>query len=1312
MPANAIPSTVTKAVLVGSDPKGVNTSTGTVITIAENQAGIYEPIGRDATAKPGDAAPDPATLITNKDDLPDGTTYTWEATPDLSNEGDVPATIVVTYPDNSTDKVTINIAVTENATQAQTYSARGGSVEKGYGETATLDELAATVTYDPALAEGLNPTIALADGASIPTEGKNNDVALVVTYPDGSKDNVTVTVSYQSAAEKYAATGSSIVKGYGETLTADELARAVTVTPDDSAVKSIAPADPDNLPTEGAVNMVPMVVTYNDGTTDTVNVAVAFGTAADKYTASAKEVIRKPIDGEVTLDDLKNNVVYSPALANADDVSDVKLADGQTLPTEGVNAVDVVVTYKDGSTDTVPMRVVFGTAAERNDPQGQNINAVMGEDAPAASTAISNAAALQDVSEIVWKETPDTSTAGEQGATVLVKYIDGTEDEVPVKVNVIDSRADSVKYDAQGGSMTKPYGQTATLDELKAQVAFNGDAPADGTYSVALADGVTIPTSGKDNAVVLVVTYADKTTDTVTVKLSYGDASDAYTPTAQPIAADLGATPAASDGIANKGDLPAGTTYDWKDGSPDTSEAGTKIGTVVVTYPDGTTDEVEVAVKVTSQSDAYTPEYVDVTTPMGTVPNAAAAVSNGSTLPAGTTYAWKTGPDVSKPGTTVTATVVVTYPDGTTDEGEVQITVNDTRADSLKYDAQGGELTKPYGQTATLDELAAKVTFTPEAGRDAVASITLPTSASIPTKGEGNAVTLVVTYKDGTTDVATVTLSYSDAADTYNPTAQPITVDLGTAPAASDGIANKGDLPDGTSYGWKGGTAPDTSQPGTTTGTVVVTYPDGSTDEVPVTVNITDTRTEAQKHTATSEALNVAYGTKVTAADIIAKVTVDPNDAASIALADGVTIPTDGKGLKVPVTVTFSDGSTTSTEVTLSYGDAADAYAPVAKPIEVLVNSTPAAADGIANLSDLPAGTTVTWQDGKAPDTSKVGTTTGTALVTYPDGTTDTVEVAVTVKTAADVYDPIPKDGVTAPTGGNAPDAKDVIENMGDLPEGTKAEWTPTPDTSKPGSTTGTVTITYPDGSTDTVEVPVKVGTDAELYDPVGKDLNVPTGSELPAAADAIENMGDLPSGTTATWADPKPDTSKPGKQTGTVIVTYPDGSTDTVEVSVKVGTDAEAYDPTGKDITTDENGTLPDASDGIANPGDLPDGTTIEWKDPKPDTSKPGDYTGTIVVTYPDGSSEEITVKITVPEKSKDNGQNNGGQGNSDGNGQNTSGAKNTGGKGGRGTKGKLPKTGDASTIATGSLMGGGIIASALGSIIAAWKRRRRDAE
>ena len=161
------------------------------------------------------------------------------------------------------------------------------------------------------------------------------------------------------------------------------------MTPDDSAVKSIAPADPDNLPTEGAVNMVPMVVTYNDGTTDTVNVAVAFGTAADKYTASAKEVIRKPIDGEVTLDDLKNNVVYSPALANADDVSDVKLADGQTLPTEGVNAVDVVVTYKDGSTDTVPMRVVFGTAAERNDPQGQNINAVMGEDAPAASTAIS-----------------------------------------------------------------------------------------------------------------------------------------------------------------------------------------------------------------------------------------------------------------------------------------------------------------------------------------------------------------------------------------------------------------------------------------------------------------------------------------------------------------------------------------------------------------------------------------------------------------------------------------------------------------------------------------------------------------------------------------------------------------------------------------------------------------------------------------------------------------------------------------------------------------------------------------------------------
>ena len=74
---------------------------------------------------------------------------------------------------------------------------------------------------------------------------------------------------------------------------------------------------------------------------------------------------------------------------------------------------------------------------------------------------------------------------------------------------------------------------------------------------------------------------------------------------------------------------------------------------------------------------------------------------------------------------------------------------------------------------------------------------------------------------------------------------------------------------------------------------------------------------------------------------------------------------------------------------------------------------------------------------------------------------------------------------------------------------------------------------------------------------------------------------------------------------------------------------DADKYTPTPKDQTVNV-GETPDPKKSIGNVGDLPNGTTFEYKTPV-DTTTPGDKGATVVVTYPDGSKDEVPVKVTV---------------------------------------------------------------------------------
>ncbi|WP_156671610.1 hypothetical protein, partial [Streptococcus parasanguinis] len=404
-------------------------------------------------------------------------------------------------------------------------------------------------------------------------------------------------------------------------------------------------------------------------------------------------------------------------------------------------------------------------------PKDQTVN--VGE-TPDAKKSIGNVGDLPEGTKFEYKTPVDTTTTGDKSATVVVTYPDGSKDEVPVTVKVVDPRTDADK---------------------------NDPTPKDQTVNV-------------------------------------------------------GETPDPKGSIGNVGDLPEGTKFEYK--TPvDTTTTGDKSATVVVTYPDGSKDEVPVTVKVVdprTDADKNDPTPKDQTVNVGETPDPKGSIGNVGDLPEGTKFEYKTPVDTTTTGDK-SATVVVTYPDGSKDEVPVTVKVVDPRTDADKNDPTPKDQTVNVGETPDPKGSIGNVGDLPEGTK-----FEYKTPVDTTTTGDKSA-TVVVTYPDGSKDEVPVTVKVVDPrtdADKNDPTPKEQTVDKGETPDAKKSIGNVGDLPEGTKFEYK--TPVDTTTTGDKPATVVVTYPDGSKDEVPVTVKVVDPRTDADKNDPTPKEQTVDKG--------------------------------------------------------------------------------------------------------------------------------------------------------------------------------------------------------------------------------------------------------------------------------------------------------------------------------------------------------------------------------------------------------------------------------------------------------------------
>ncbi|MDS5715462.1 YPDG domain-containing protein, partial [Streptococcus pneumoniae] len=285
-----------------------------------------------------------------------------------------------------------------------------------------------------------------------------------------------------------------------------------------------------------------------------------------------------------------------------------------------------------------------------------------------------------------------------------------------------------------------------------------------------------------------------------------------------------------------------------------------------------------------------------------------------------------------------------------------------------------------------------------------------------------------------------------------------------------------------------------------------------------------------------------------------------------------------------PVTFTFTVTAGDKTGPTITAADATVTKNEPITPIPVTaVDNTGGVGlrdNNPIEVSNLPQG--LKYEKGNITGTTNAATGFYTVKIKAYDKNNNSSEktIRITVEEQASKYNPT-GETLTVPYNHNITDdeVKAKVQNFapGTLTVQSK------PSTNTSGNVgNAVVKVTYPDGSHDTVNIPVVVGRpNKDIYTPKYEDGNGKPGTEVKIPL-TEENGKKIPDGTTFESDQPGvitvdkdgkvtvtiPKEAKPGsKITGKVTVTYPDGSKEEVPVTVTVGEqDKDIYTPKYED--------------------------------------------------------------------------------------------------------------------------------------------------